>query len=77
MQNLIKFHRFVPKILSGNEMLTIIKGHNCVVYVPNLMRNNPNLDLLNVNAYAEFGLIPSIRSQDVERKRNCNDKQGS
>ena len=29
------------------------------------MCNFPNLDLVNINAYAKFGLIPSICSQDT------------
>ena len=33
-----------------------------------LMLNNPNLDLVNINAYANFGQIPSIRSQDIGQK---------
>ena len=36
------------------------------------MRNNPNLDLVSFNAYAKFGQIPSILSQDIERKRSRN-----
>ena len=32
--------------------------------------NNPNLDIVNINAHANFGHILSIRSQDIERKRN-------
>ena len=36
------------------------------------MRNTPNLDLVNINAYAKFGQIPSIRSQDIERKQSRN-----
>ena len=32
------------------------------------MRNNPNLHLVNINAYSKFGLIPSIRSEDIEQK---------
>ena len=71
MQTLIKFCRFIHKILSGNKILTIltiIKGHNRVAYLRKLTRNNPNVDLANVNANARFGIIPSIRSQDVERK---------
>ena len=39
------------------------------------MRNKPILDLVNVNAYAKFGLIPTIRSQDTERKQNSDDNQ--
>ena len=41
------------------------------------MCNNPNLDLVNINAYAEFGQIPSIRSQDIEQKRNSDKNHGS
>ena len=41
-----------------------------------LMRNNPRLDLVNVNAYAKFAQIPSIPSPDIERKRNSDDNRG-
>ena len=34
------------------------------------MCNNPNLDLVNMNAYIKFGEIVSFCSQDIERKRN-------
>ena len=66
MQNLIEFHQFVHKILSGNEILTITKGHKCVV---NLRKLTHNLDLVKVNAYAKFDKIPSICSLDIERKK--------
>ena len=39
-----------------------------VINLQNLMRNNPNIDLVNINAYAKFGQNPSICSQDIERK---------
>ena len=32
--------------------------------------NNPKLDLVNVDVHTKFGLILSISSQDIERKRN-------
>ena len=35
-----------------------------------MMCNNPNLDLVNMNAYFKFGEILSICSQDIERKQN-------
>ena len=54
MQNLVKFHLFVLKILSGNKILTIIKGHNSVANSQELMQNNPNLDLFMVNGYANL-----------------------
>ena len=68
MQNLVKFHQFVLKILSRNEILTSIKGHNSVINLRKLTLNNPNIDLVNINAYAKFGQIPSICSQDIEQK---------
>ena len=42
----------------------------------NLPFYNPNLDIINVNVYTKFGLILSIGSQDIERKRNSNINQG-
>ena len=41
------------------------------------MHNNPNLDLLKVNAYANFDEIPSISSQGIEQKWNFDYNQGS
>ena len=76
MQNLVYFHRFVVKILSGNKILTIIKGPNSVVNLQKLTCNNPNLDLVRVNAYAKFDQNPSIRSQDIEWKQNFDNNQG-
>ena len=37
---------------------------------------NPNLDLVNMNAYIKFDEILPIGSQDIERKRNFNINQG-
>ena len=54
MQNFFKFHLIVLNILSGNEILTSIKGHNSVINLRKLTCNNPNLDLVNINAYANF-----------------------
>ena len=76
MQNLVKFHPLVLKILSGNEILTSIKGHNSVANLQNLPLYNPNLDIINGNVYTKFGSILSIGSQDIERKRNSDINQG-
>ena len=38
--------------------------------------NNPKLDLVNVDVHTKFGQILSIRSQDIERKRNSDVNQG-
>ena len=76
IQNLVKFCPLVLKILSGNEILTSIKGRNSVANLQNLKLYNPNLDIINVNVYTKFGEILSIGSQDIERKRNSNINQG-
>ena len=47
IQNLVKFCPLVLKILSGNEILTSIKGRNSVANLRNLTLYNPNLDLIN------------------------------
>ena len=69
-QNLVGFCQFVLKILSGNEILTSIKGHNSVKILRKMTGNNPKLDLVNDDVHTKFGRILSIRSQDIERKRN-------
>ena len=76
IQNLFGFCQFFLKILSGNEILTSIKGRNSVQILQKVTGNNPKLDLVNVDVYTKFGRILSIRSQDIERKRNSDVNQG-
>ena len=76
IQNLVKFCLLVLKILSGNKILTSIKGRNSVTYLRKITLYNTNIDLINVNVYTKFGLILSIGSQDIERKRNSDIDQG-
>ena len=54
-QSLAKFCLLVLKILSGNEILTSIKGRNSVANLQNLTLYFPNLDIINVNVYTKFG----------------------
>ena len=68
IQNLIRFCQFVLKILSGNEILTSIKGSNSIKILRKMTRNNIKLDLINVDVHTKYGQILSIRSQDIERK---------
>ena len=65
----IKFYPFVLKILSGNEIMTSIKGQNTVTNLRKMTGNNPNPDLVNINAqcHTKIGQILSVRSQDIER----------
>ena len=76
IQNLVGFCQFVLEILSGNEILTSIKGRNTVKILRKMTGNNTKLDLVNDDVHTKFGRILSIRSQDIERKRNSDVNQG-
>ena len=76
IQNLVGFCQYVLKILSRNEILTSIKGHNSVKILRKMSGNNPKLDLVNDDVHTKFGRILSIRSQDIEQKRNSDVNQG-
>ena len=75
IQNLVLFCQFVLKILSKNEILTSIKGRNSVANLRKTKIYNTNLDLVTDNVYTNFGLISSIRSQDMEQKPNFDINQ--
>ena len=76
IQNLVKFCQFVLKILSKNQILTSIKGRNSVANLRKTMIYNTNADLVNDDVYTKFGLILSIRSQNIEQKPNSDVNQG-
>ena len=76
IQNMVRFCQSVLKILSGNKILTSIKGRNSVKILRKMTGNNPKLDLVNVDVHTKFGQILSIRSEDIERKRNSDVDQG-
>ena len=67
IQNLVLFCQFVLKILSKNQILTSIKGSNSVANLQKTKIYNTNIDLVNDNVFTKFGLIISIRSQDIEQ----------
>ena len=64
--NLVSFCQFVLKLLSKNQILISIKGHNSVANLRKTTIYNTDVDLVNDNVYTKFGLILSIRSQDIE-----------
>ena len=79
IQNLVLFYQFVLKILSKNRILTSIKGSNSVANLQIKTTTkiyNTNIDLVNDNVFTNFGLILSIRSQDIEQKPNSDVNQG-
>ena len=55
IQNLVKLCPSILKILSGNEILTPIKGHNSVANVQKNVFYKLNLDVININVYTKFG----------------------
>ena len=75
-QNLVGFCQFVVKILSGNEILTSIKGRYSVKILQKMTVDNPKLDLVDDDVHTKFGRILPIRSQDIERKQNSDVNQG-
>ena len=42
-----------------------------------MMCNNPNLDLVSMNANIKFGEILSIHFQDIEQKQNSGVNQAT
>ena len=76
IQNLVGFCQFLLKLLSGKEILTSIKGRNSVKILRKMTGNNPKLDLVNDDVHTKFGWTLSIRSQDIEQKRNSDVNQG-
>ena len=72
IQNLVLFCPFVLKILSKNQILTSIKISNSVANLQKTKTYNTFIDLVNDNVFTKFGLILSIRSQDIEQKPNSD-----
>ena len=76
IQNLVKFCPFILKIWSKNLILEPIKGRNSVANLRKTTIYDTNVDLVNDDVYTKFGLILSIRSQDIESKPNSDINQG-
>ena len=76
IQNLVRFCQFVLDILSGNEILTSIKGCNSVTILRKMTGDSPKLDHVNVDVHTKFSQIVSISSRDIERKQNSDVNQG-
>ena len=65
------------KTLSKNTILKYIKGHNSVTNTPKMTANNPNLHLVNIDAFIlKYGEILTICSQAIQRKRYSGVNQG-
>ena len=64
--NLVKFCPFILKIWSKNLIFESIKGRNSVANLRKTSIYFTNVEFVNDDVYTKFGLIPSIRSQDIE-----------
>ena len=76
IHNLVLFCQLVLTTVSENQILTSIKGRNSVANLRKTKIYNNNVDLVNDNVFTQFGLILSIRSQDIEQKPNSDVNQG-
>ena len=76
IQNFVKFCPFILKIWSKNLILESIKGRNSVANLRKTTIYFTNVDIVNDDVYTKFGLILSIRSQDIEQKPNFDVNQG-
>ena len=54
IQNLVRFCQLVLKILSGNIILTSIKGRNFVKIARKMTANKPKLDFVNVDEHTNL-----------------------
>ena len=52
--------------MEQNQIPTSIKGRNSVASLGKTTIYNTNVDLVNYDVYTKFGLILSIRSQNIE-----------
>ena len=72
----MKFCQFVLKILSGNEILGKSRAITLVKMWGKMSCDNPNVNLVNLNAFLKFVEILSVSSQENERKGNFGINQG-
>ena len=66
IQNLVKFCPFILTIWSKNLIFKSIKGHNSVANLRKTSIYFTNIEFVIDDVYTKFGLILSIRSQDIE-----------
>ena len=76
IQNLVKSCPFILKIWSKNQSLTSIKGCNSVVNLRKTKIYDTNVDLVNDNVYAKFGLNLPIRSRNMEQNQILTSMKG-
>ena len=76
IQNLVSICLFLLKILSKNQIRTLIKGSNSVANLGKTTIYDTSIYIVNDNVYTKVGLNRSIRFQDIEQKLNSDVNQG-
>ena len=77
LQNFIKLHQLVHKILRIKEISASFKGHNSVENERKILFNYPNLHLFNINAYKKIERNSQLFFlQDIEHKQTSDIDQG-
>ena len=76
IQNLVSICLFLLKILSKNQIRTLIQGSNSFANLRKTTIYDTNIDIVNDNMYTKVGLNRSIRFQDIEQKLNSDVNQG-
>ena len=76
LQNFIKIHQLVHKILNIDKILASIKGHYSDENERKVLFNHPNLQHVNINAHTKFDQNPQINSQNIEHKQNFDIDEG-
>ena len=74
--SLMKIPCYLLKLSSGNENMGVSWADNSVKIWRNLPINNPNPDLLNVNACSKFGENPLLFTQVIVRKEKYGHVSG-
>ena len=76
LQDFIKIHQLVHKILGINEISALIKGPNSVENEQKSLFNHPYLHSVNINAYGNFDRNTEISSENIEHKQKSDVDQG-
>ena len=74
--SLMKNPCYLLKLSSENENMGVSRADNSVKIWRNLAISNPKPDLLNVNAYSNFGENPLLFTQVIVRKRKYGHVSG-
>ena len=77
IQNLVSFCQFVLKLLSKNQILTLIKSHNSVANLRKTTIYNTDVDLVNDDEYKKLVLFCQFVLKILSKNRILTSIKGS